>query len=108
MDNERNELKMPAGLGCTRADEIAECYPGITKETYSELWDACNSAQDAGDTQPMGGDGYDRHGNPDGTVETPCVGGYSDEMDAVWPTLSDDAKRNIIAADLKEHGPLTQ
>jgi len=91
-----NELKMPAGLEYTTADTIAERYPGITKETYRELWDVPNGAHEEGTAQPIGGDGTD------GTVETPCVGGYSDEMDAVWPKLSDDAKRNIIASN-REH-----
>ena len=54
----------------------------------------------AATAQPLGGDGTD------GTVETPCVGGYSDEMDAVWPKLSDDAKRNIIAADREYMGDI--
>lgn len=95
-----DKLKMPAGLECTTADTIAECYPGITKETYSELWDATNGSHDEGTAQPLGGDGTD------GTVETPCVGGYSDEMDAVWPKLSDAAKRNIIAADREYMGDI--
>ena len=81
----------PPEIAYETADGIAECYNGITEGTYRELWGSTNRASAAGTAQPMGGDGTN------GTVETPCVGGYSNEMEAVWPTLTEAAKQNIIA-----------
>jgi hypothetical protein len=75
-------------------DEVAECVPGITEETYAELWNALGEAEAAGTAKPLGGDGSD------GTIEEPVIssGEYGSDLVAAWPKLSEAARANIHEA----------
>lgn len=84
----------PESLEHYSADEVAECVSGISKETYAELWNALGEAEAAGTAKPLGGDGSD------GTIEEPVItsGEYGSDLVAIWPRLSEAARRNIHQA----------
>jgi hypothetical protein len=89
-----NIEKAPDRFQYYSVDEVAETVSGITKETYSELWNALGEAEEAGKAKPLGGDGSD------GTTEEPIYseGEYDSDLVAAWPNLSEAARTNIHEA----------
>jgi hypothetical protein len=86
-------MNLPRSLACWSVDEVAECLP-VTSATYTELWEALESAHKAGTAKPCGGDGSD------GTMEEPeaSSGEYGSDLASAWPSLSDAAKLDICNA----------
>jgi len=82
---------MPAGIGEMTGDTIVECWDGISGATYKEVWSFVNEAHrtsraiHAEDEKWMAGRGSNLRGG-------------GDTMDCIWSKLSEDAKRDIIAA----------
>lgn len=82
---------IPDSLRYWSVDQVAECLPGMSNTTYTELWGALEAANKAGTAKPVGGDGSD------GTTEEPIVssGEYGSDLAAVWPSLSEAAQETI-------------
>lgn len=89
--------KVPDVLRFWSVDTVAECVPGLTRETYAELWQLLDKAVAAGTAKPVGGDGSN------GTTEEPIVssGEYGSDLVAAWPHLSAAARENICKAAAK-------
>ena len=90
-------MDIPHGLGYWTADEAAECLP-ISHELSRRLWQLLEVAAQ-GNMKPRGGDGSD------GTTEEPIVSDeYDDNMEAIWPLLSEAEQTEIAQAYNKERG----
>ena len=83
---------MPDRFMYQTADAVAECFDGVSKETYRALWRHVADAERDGTAHPMGGDGSD------GTIEVPVTtnGEYMSDMAAVWPKLTDEQRDELI------------
>jgi len=83
---------MPAGIGEMTGDTIVECWDGISDATYKEVWSFVNEAHHTSRAIHAEGEKWmaGRGSN---------LKGGGDTMNIIWPKLSEDAKRDIIAAD---------
>jgi len=83
---------IPENLKYYSADEVAECFEGLSECSYNELWQFVEDAEEAGTAKPQGGDGSD------GTTEEPIVssGEYGTDLVSIWDRLSDETKRDIV------------
>lgn len=75
------------------ADEIAECWDGLSDDTMRELWTITTDASNAGTAKPLGGDGTG------GTREFPEYDdSHANCMKQAWDLLCERAQREINAA----------
>jgi len=88
---EVSPLRCPDSIRCYSMDEVAETIPGLTLETFTELWDLLSVAENP---KPLGGDGSN------GTIEEPIIssGEYGSDIVAGWPKLSRKSQENIIGS----------
>lgn len=76
-------MDAPAEMAFMTPDQIAECLPGITKETYSELWSMLDRLPEV--TQEEKEDGM----TPGDYAQLRCT-------EHVWEYLSEAAQQNIV------------
>tara|TARA_B100000749_G_scaffold280464_1_gene276801 strand:- start:1142 stop:1423 length:282 start_codon:yes stop_codon:yes gene_type:complete len=76
-------MDAPAEMKFMTPDTVAECMPGITKETYSELWGVLDKLPKV--TQEQIEDGM----HPSEYNEIRCTA-------QVWEHLSEAAQQNIV------------